>query len=127
MAHREAQDLPPIYLQLASKLISNFEESRSLTLLADPAQSIYYRGISWKEGGINVRGNRTRTLAKNFRNTQQILEAARYILEGCDDLKLEDEFIPPSSTHRLGPKPILAQYDESSDAMQFVLKNIIEL
>ncbi|MEQ8678083.1 MAG: 3'-5' exonuclease [Aggregatilineales bacterium] len=123
----EAQDLPPIYLQLASKLISDFEESRSLTLLADPAQSIYYRGISWKEGGINVRGNRTRTLAKNFRNTQQILEAARYILDGCDDLKLEDEFIPPSSTHRLGPKPILAQYEEPSDAMQFVVENIVKL
>jgi superfamily I DNA/RNA helicase len=123
----EAQDLPPIYLQLASKLISDFEESRSLTLLADPAQSIYYKGISWKEGGINVRGNRTRTLAKNFRNTQQILEAARYILDGCHDLKLEDEFIPPSSTHRLGPKPILAQYEEPSDAMQFVVENIVKL
>jgi superfamily I DNA/RNA helicase len=65
----EAQDLPPIYLRLVSGLIADFEESRSLTLLADPAQSIYYRGISWKEGGINVRGSRTRTLAKNFRNT----------------------------------------------------------
>jgi superfamily I DNA/RNA helicase len=123
----EAQDLPPIYLRLASKLISDFEESRSLTLLADPAQSIYYRGISWKEGGINVRGSRTRTLAKNFRNTQQILEAARSILDGCGDLKLEDEYIPPTSTHRLGPKPTLAQYIEPSAGMQFVIKTIIQL
>ena len=123
----EAQDLPPSYLQLASRLIENYESSRTLTLLADPAQSIYYRGVSWKEGGINVRGNRTKTLAKNFRNTQQILEAARYILEGCDDLKLENEFIHPSSTHRLGPKPILAQYEEPSNAMQFVVENIVKL
>jgi superfamily I DNA/RNA helicase len=123
----EAQDLPPIYLRLANRLIADFEESRSLTLLADPAQSIYYRGISWKEGGINIRGNRTRTLAKNFRNTQQILEAARHILEGCDDLKSEDEYIPPTSTHRLGPKPILAQYEDSANAMQFVVENVIKL
>lgn len=123
----EAQDLPPVYLRLASRLIADFEESRSLTLLADPAQSIYYRGISWKEGGINVRGNRTRTLAKNFRNTQQILEAARHILDGCGDLKLEDEFIPPTSTHRLGPKPAVAQYAESSEAMAFIVETIIRL
>lgn len=123
----EAQDLPPVYLRLASRLIVDFEESRSLTLLADPAQSIYYRGISWKEGGINVRGNRTRTLAKNFRNTQQILEAARHILDGCGDLKLEDEFILPTSTHRLGPKPAIAQYTEFSEVMAFIVETIIRL
>jgi superfamily I DNA/RNA helicase/mRNA-degrading endonuclease RelE of RelBE toxin-antitoxin system len=123
----EAQDLPPVYLRLASKLLADFEESRSLTLLADPAQSIYYRGISWKEGGINVRGNRTRTLAKNFRNTHQILEAARHILDGCGDLKLENEYIPPTSTHRLGPKPVLAQYDENNEAILFVVRTIIKL
>lgn len=123
----EAQDLPPVYLRLASKLLTDFEESRSLTLLADPAQSIYYRGISWKEGGINVRGSRTRTLAKNFRNTHQILEAARHILDGCGDLKLENEYIPPTSTHRLGPKPVLAQYDENNEAMLFVVHTIIKL
>lgn len=123
----EAQDLPPVYLRLASKLLADFEESRSLTLLADPAQSIYYRGISWKEGRINVRGSRTRTLAKNFRNTQQILEAARHILDGCGDLKLENEYIPPTSTHRLGPKPVLAQYGENNEAMLFVVHTIIKL
>jgi superfamily I DNA/RNA helicase/mRNA-degrading endonuclease RelE of RelBE toxin-antitoxin system len=123
----EAQDLPPVYLRLASKLISDFEEARSLTLLADPAQSIYYRGISWKEGGINVRGSRTRTLAKNFRNTQQILEAARHILDGCGDLKLDDEYIPPTNSHRLGPKPVLAQYTEPLEGMQFVIETIIKL
>jgi len=123
----EAQDLPPSYLRLASSLVTDFEESRSLTLLADPAQSIYYRGISWKEGGINVRGNRTRTLAKNFRNTLQILEAARHILDGCGDLKLENEYILPTSTHRLGPKPVLAQYGENNEAMLFVIHTIIKL
>jgi len=123
----EAQDLSPVYLRLASSLIPSFDEAHSLTLLADPAQSIYYRGISWKEGGINVRGNRTRTLATNFRNTQQILEAARHILEGCNDLKTEDEYIPPTSTHRLGPKPIVVQYGESAEAMQYVSQNVIRL
>jgi superfamily I DNA/RNA helicase/mRNA-degrading endonuclease RelE of RelBE toxin-antitoxin system len=123
----EAQDLPPIYLKLASTLINVYEETRGLTLLADPAQSIYYRGIPWKEGGINVRGNRTRTLSKNFRNTQQILEAAKGVLESCDDIKLTEEFIPPDSTHRLGPKPIVVQYEDMSEALQFVTEAIVKL
>jgi superfamily I DNA/RNA helicase/mRNA-degrading endonuclease RelE of RelBE toxin-antitoxin system len=123
----EAQDLPPSYLQLASQLIESYEASRTLTLLADPAQSIYYRGVSWKEGGINVRGNRTRTLSKNFRNTQQILNAAKPILEQCDDLKTADEYFDPTSTHRLGPKPIVASYETQEQAMNYLVSTLIAL
>ena len=123
----EAQDLPPSHLHLAAQLIPDYSESRSLTLLADPAQSIYYRGISWKEAGINIRGGRTRTLAKNFRNTRQILEAARHILEGCDDLKVADEYIPPTSTHRAGPIPALFGYGSESEALQFIVQKITRL
>lgn len=123
----EAQDLPPSHLHLAARLIPDYSESRSLTLLADPAQSIYYRGISWKEAGINIRGGRTRTLAKNFRNTRQILEAARHILEGCDDLKVADEYIPPASTHRAGPIPALFGYGSESEALQFIVQKITRL
>lgn len=123
----EAQDLPPSHLHLATRLLPDYSESRSLTLLADPAQSIYYRGISWKEAGINIRGGRTRTLAKNFRNTRQILEAARHILEGCDDLKVADEYIPPTSTHRAGPLPALFGYSRESEAVQFIVQKITRL
>ena len=123
----EAQDLPPSHLHLATRLIPDYSEARSLTLLADPAQSIYYRGISWKEAGINVRGGRTRILAKNFRNTQQILEAARPILDGCDDLKREEEYIPPTSTYRQGPKPIVASYEKTEEANAFIIERVIKL
>ena len=123
----EAQDLPPSHLHLATRLIPDYRESRSLTLLADPAQSIYYRGIPWKEAGINIRGGRTRTLAKNFRNTRQILEAARHILEGCDDLKVADEYIPPASTHRAGPIPALFGYSRESEALPFIVQKITRL
>ena len=123
----EAQDLPPSHLHLATRLIPDYSESRSLTLLADPAQSIYYRGIPWKEAGINIRGGRTRTLAKNFRNTRRILEAARPVLEGCTDLKREDEYIPPTSAHRAGPLPALFGYSRESEAMQFIVQKIIRL
>ncbi len=122
----EAQDFPPSDLHLATRLLPDYSDLRSLTLLADPAQSIYYRGIPWKEAGINIQG-RTRTLAKNFRNTQQILEAARHIVEGCRDLRAEEEFIPPASTHRLGPKPYVVQYASPDESNRFLADEIIKL
>lgn len=122
----EAQDLPPSDLHLATRLLPDYSSYRSLTLLADPAQSIYYRGIPWKEANINIQG-RTRILAKNLRNTQQILEASRHIVEGCDDLKAEEEYIPPSSAHRRGPKPVTVQYRNWNDSMRFVVEEIIKL
>lgn len=123
----EAQDLPPSDLYLITRLIPDYTGQRSLTLLADPAQSIYYRGIPWKEAGIDIRGGRTRILAKNFRNTQEILEAARPILEKCEDLKIAEEFVPPTSTHKRGPKPILARYSNQEEAQRFVLDKLIML
>lgn len=122
----ETQDLPPSHLSLASRLIKDYDQDRSLTLLADPAQSIYYRGIPWKEAGVNIQG-RTRILAKNYRNTRQILEAARPIAEGCDDLLQADEFIPPTSTDRKGPKPVLAMYRNAQASNDFLIGEIIKL
>ncbi len=122
----EAQDFPPSHLQLIAQVAQTNEEKCGLNLLADPAQSIYYRGISWREGGIEVRG-RTRTLAKNFRNTQQILEAAKCILDKCEDLKTENEYIPPTSTYRLGQKPILMQYSSQEEQWTFIAKSIVQL
>ena len=123
----EAQDLPPSDLHLAAKLIPDYSESRSLTLLADPAQSIYYRGIPWKEAGINISGGRTRILAKNFRNTKQVMESARPVLDGCQDLKDQGEYIPPASIDRKGTKPLLVQYKNTADEWNYILKEVIML
>ena len=122
----EAQDLPPSDLHLATQLIPDYSGMRGLTLLADPAQSIYHRGIPWKEAGINIQG-RTRILAKNFRNTQQILNAARFVVEGCDDLKEAEEYVPPTSTHRLGQKPSVIGYTNEERAENAIARKIISL
>ena len=122
----EAQDLPPSDLNLVTRLLPNYSGHRSLTLLADPAQSIYYRGIPWKEASINIQG-RTRILAKNYRNTNQILEASRYIVEGCEDLKVEEEFFPATSTDRPGPKPVAVSYTSSTESNVYLANEIIKL
>lgn len=122
----EAQDLPPCDLSLVTRLLPDYSENRSLTLLADPAQSIYYRGIPWKEANINIQG-RTRILAMNYRNSKQILEAARHIVDGCEDLKEEDELIRSNSSDRPGPKPIVASYTSTTQSNAFLGDEIIRL
>lgn len=125
----EAQDLPPAYLQLIAMLTSEKATGMGgLTLLADPAQSIYYRGIPWKEGNIQLQGgNRTHILRKNFRNTVQILKSAELVLDQCDDLKSENEYIPPETTGRKGPRPVLVQYRTELEAMEYVQNAIVQL
>jgi len=122
----EAQDLPPSDLHLLTKLLPDYQGHRSLTLLADPAQSIYYRGIPWKDAGINIQG-RTRILAKNYRNSVEILEAARPIVEGCEDLKEAEEFVSPTSAGRRGRKPRVVSYRSAAASNAYLAQEIIRL
>jgi len=97
----EAQDLRPIEIELVARLAGGRDSPR-LTLLADPQQSIYYKGVSWREAGVDIVG-RTKTLTKNFRNTREILAAAWSLAEhgtGADD-----DAIVPEAASRRGPKP----------------------
>lgn len=119
--------MPPSDLRLMTQLIPDYSELRSLTLLADPAQSIYYRGIPWKEGGLDIRGGRTQVLAKNYRNTQEILEAARGLTERSETLKKENEYISPTSTDKRGPMPRVIQYDNIDDCEAYVVEEIVKL
>lgn len=122
----EAQDLPPSCLRIVATLVSPQSEY-GLTLLADPAQSIYYRGISWKEAGVRLSGSNSRALEHNFRSTVEILTAAKSILEGCEDLKKQDEYLPPESAGRHGPRPIIVQYGTLTEAEDFVVTTIANL
>ena len=53
--------------------------------------------------------------------------AARSIIEGCDDLKAEEEYIAPTSTRRRGPKPVLVKYSSPTASNRFLANEIIRL
>lgn len=109
----EAQDLPPKALALAAKIAGGGDTER-LALLADPAQSIYYRGVSWKDGGVSIHSSRVRKLEKNFRNSRPILQAA-WALAKAEPTRALDEALEPRSTDRPGPKPVLIEANSQSD------------
>ena len=103
----EAQDLRPRELELAHRLCTKYGTGNAgLILLADAAQSIYYRGVSWRDSGISITG-RTYMLKKNFRNTRQVLAAAWSMMQsgGSMATALGDEFIEPDSVQKTGPLP----------------------
>jgi superfamily I DNA/RNA helicase/mRNA-degrading endonuclease YafQ of YafQ-DinJ toxin-antitoxin module len=124
----EGQDLTPVQLRLTRELIKGGDprSHRSYMVMADASQTIYNRGFSWKDAGIEARG-RTSILRKNFRNTRQVAAAATRLLEHNSLLTQEREFIEPSWSHRIGARPRLVICDLEEREVRFVCEEILDL
>lgn len=122
----EAQDLRPVELQVVSLLASG-DRARNLVLLADPAQSIYYKGIPWKEGNIRIAGARSFFLGRNYRNSRQILQAAWSLAQSQTSDDLDEEVIAPDANNRDGPHPqvVLCQNEDYHD--RFIVEMVKQL
>lgn len=87
----EAQDLTLVALQLIRSLVNGPGPDRpdGLFLSGDGAQRIYAGGFTLRQAGVEVRG-RTTVLGINYRNTQQIYDAA-IAVSGTDEIEDLDE------------------------------------
>ena len=79
----EAQDLRSVDLRVIQQFVAPSPAKsegavHSVMILADAAQTLYSRGFSWKQAGIQARGH-TVILRKNYRNTRQVAEAAAHL------------------------------------------------
>lgn len=124
----EGQDLSPVQLRLTRALIRGGDprSRRSYMVLADASQTIYNRGFSWKDAGIEAVG-RTSILRKNFRNTRQVAAAAARLIEQNTLLKKEREFIEPVWSHRIGARPRVVCCDLEDREMRFVCEEMLDL
>ena len=99
----EAQDLSLIKLLVAKALARH-----SMTIAADFAQKIYSTGFTWKELGLEIRGNASQKLGETYRNTLQIAKLAAGLSSRNTEEKDEDYITPPKEfPKREGPKPFL--------------------
>ena len=108
----EAQDLTVMGIRVTALLARPPGE---LFVGYDPAQSIYERGFRWKDAGVTVHGRRSFVFHRNFRNTRQILEAARPVLAAVRREQVqstgeaavdgEGELLEPEAATRAGPAP----------------------
>lgn len=83
-------------------------EEGDLMIVSDRNQGLYKRrDFSWKSVGVKARG-RSKTLAQNYRNTQEILSAAWDVLKPSK-AKVDSAFLAvnPSAALRHGPMPTL--------------------
>ncbi|UBV45511.1 UvrD-helicase domain-containing protein (plasmid) [Deinococcus taeanensis] len=120
----EAQDLTPLDLRVLQRLVRGVNAAqKSLLVLGDAAQSLYSRGFSWSQVGLDVRG-RSFTLKVNYRNTREVASTAAALAERNTHLKHHGELIDMSSVQRSGPKPVLAHFDASHETRAFVIEEI---
>ncbi len=124
----EGQDLSAVQLRLIGDLIKGNGLRPHITcmVLADASQTIYNRGFSWKEAGIEARG-RTSILRKNFRNTVQVAAAAAELISHNILLVQENEFIKPIWSHRVGARPRVVCCDLQDREVRFVCEELQDL
>lgn len=108
----EVQDLPLVGLQMLHSLAGG-DRADGLLLIGDGEQAIYPGGFSLAEAGITI-ANRGVVLKLNYRNTVEILAAARLAIAGESYDDLEDQ--PQTGARdievaRHGEAPSIATYD----------------
>lgn len=130
----EGQDFEPSWLELLSKVLN--PETQSLLLVEDKAQNIFKRKTSLSSStGLDFRG-RSKILSINYRNTSQIVGFAWDFYRTHSALKdrvkegssIEGvEIIPPQSTKRKGPEPIIKQCANFNEEASWVARAIRKL
>ncbi len=128
----EGQDFEAEWLKLVSLLLN--EDTFSMLLVEDRAQTIYQRGRNYLQNtGLDFRG-RSKILQINYRNTAQIVQFAwDFYQEHTESKKVVtgeiegQEIIPPMSTRRKGPEPALVRTASWSEESRMVAKTIQKL
>lgn len=115
----EAQDLNKAQILCISKLVD--AETNSLSIIADAAQRIFKSGFTWTEVGIEVRGGRTISFKKNYRNTIQIAKAAISLLDNETE---KEDFTETEYSTRQGEMPFLGHFSNFDEQGDYLIKQL---
>lgn len=126
----ESQDLTRVQLEFIYALCNNKDYS-SVLFVADTAQSIYpqswlVKGRSFTSVGFDIKGRST-SLAKNYRTTTQIAEAAYSLLEKDLHIIEDENFVKPSLLDKQGAYPIFRMFESKQKEANYVTGLIAEL
>lgn len=114
----EAQDMTVGKLRVLKALTK-----KSLTIAADVAQKIYKTSFTWKEAGIDISGQSSKSLSKSFRSTKQIVLLAEDLMTKNRE-KMNEDYTPAVLPEKEGEKPILVRcnslYEENSYIVNFL-------
>lgn len=123
----EIQDLTEATMKLIRAMIAPGEND--LFLVGDGLQQIYPGGYSLGSLGIDIVGRGT-VLRANYRNTQEVLQAAHAMMEGSSFNDLEDsesEVEIPEFSKRRGPVPQLRCFRSPGHEIDWICDTIQRL
>ena len=129
----EAQDITMAGLLFLRALVNAPHPERDrpngMLILGDGAQRIYPGGYTLRQAGIEVRG-RTTVLSVNYRNTDEILDAA---LAVAGDSRIQDigevfrRGDEPADASRRGPRPLLVEASGIDRQLDEIVRRIDEI
>ncbi|HEU4379920.1 MAG TPA: 3'-5' exonuclease [Hyphomicrobiaceae bacterium] len=120
----EAQDWPCSWFQCA-KLALKEPETGDLLIVGDGNQALFgRRDFTWADAGINAAGrviNRKLDLDRNYRNTAEILRAARpfAVQPGRGRRSVLAPLVDPDTAIRSGPEPLLVCLGDAASEMRY--------
>jgi SOS regulatory protein LexA len=126
----ESQDLTRVQLEFLKHLQLEKEYS-SFMFVADNAQNIYthswlVRGRSFTSIGFDMKG-KSNILAKNYRTTTQISQAAYSLIEKDINIVEDDNFVKPSLIDKQGFYPVYRRFINEEEQASYVTNQIRSL
>ncbi|VXD11225.1 DNA helicase II [Planktothrix serta PCC 8927] len=133
----EAHTFVPSWFSCCIKALKD-SENGDLMIVADGGQNLYKRSdFKWKDVGIKAQGrtiSKKFDLDKNYRNTQEVMTAAWWLLSEARDQHelLEDDEITfptvqPSTVFRCGSRPQIHVASTPEKQIETVIKIVHEL
>lgn len=123
----ESQDLTSIQVRIAQRLMKGKSTANtSIFMVGDFSQTLYSRGFSWKQAGLQIQG-RSFSLKRNFRNTRQIAETAAALNAYNENVKMSGEYVDPLFTNRQGTWPVLLECDITDRETKAIAEKILDL
>lgn len=129
----EAQDITMAGLLFLRALVNaphpDKDRPNGMVILGDGAQRIYPGGYTLRQAGIEVRG-RTTVLSVNYRNTDEILNAAMAV---AGDIQVQDigevfrRGDESAGTSRRGPRPLLVKASGLDSQLDEIVSRIAEI
>lgn len=120
----EAQDFGMPEYRLLRSLVR--EKENDLFIVGDIRQRIYSNKANFSKCGINIKGNRTRYLNINYRNTLEIGMLADKVIDGIDFKELDElDFEDKKANYVInGVNPIIKSFNNRNSETEFVIKDI---
>ena len=129
----EAQDITMAGLLFLRALVNaphpDRDRANGMVILGDGAQRIYPGGYTLRQAGIEVRG-RTTVLSANYRNTDEILNAAMAVAGDSQIQDIGEMFRrgdESGGTSRRGPRPLLVKASGLDSQLDEIVRRIREI